>query len=78
MLEEVVHLSMFSIITQVCCVWPFVSLDCTHLVRRKSTLSDKQKELLSNGPSFEDFLTGKVPMDAPAVPEHLRRQKGQK
>ena len=48
----------------------------TGLVRTQ--LSDEQKAKVASGPGFEDFLTGSVHIeDAPTVPEHLRKKKGQ-
>ncbi|XP_065885139.1 lipoyl synthase, mitochondrial-like [Dysidea avara] len=43
-----------------------------------SQLSDEQKAKVANGPGLEDFLTGSVHLDdAPTVPEHLKKKKGQ-
>ena len=44
----------------------------------RTQLSDKQKAKVASGPGLEDFLTGSMHVDdAPTVPEHLKKKKGQ-
>ena len=41
-------------------------------------MSDEQKARVAGGPGLEDFLTESVHLDdAPTVPEHLKKKKGQ-
>ena len=44
----------------------------------RNQLSDEQRAKVASGPGLEDFLTGSVHVeDAPTVPEHLKKKKGQ-
>lgn len=50
-------------------------MSCSHVW---SQLSDEQKAKVASGPGLEDFLRGSVNIeDAPTVPEHLKKKKGQ-
>ena len=44
----------------------------------RNQLSDEQKAKVASGPGLEDFVSGSVDVeDAPTVPEHLKKKKGQ-
>ena len=45
-----------------------------NFTRIKSTLSQSQKEVLTNGPGLEDFVRG----NAPITPDYLKRKKGER
>ena len=46
----------------------------TSIYRFKSTLSSDQRDLIANGPSLDDFVSG----NAPSSPEELKRKKRQR
>lgn len=47
--------------------------------RLLATLSDETKTRILTGPGLEDFVSSNVGLaDAPAVPDHLKRRKGQR
>ena len=53
-------------------------LRCLNTGLVRTQLSDEQKAKVASGPGLGDFLTGSVHIeDAPMVPEHLKKKKGQ-
>ena len=53
-------------------------LRCLNTGLVRTQLSDEQKSKVASGPGLEDFLTGSIHVeDAPTVPEHLKKKKGQ-
>ena len=51
---------------------------CLNTNHARSQLSEEQKTKVASGPGLEDFLKGSVHVeDAPRVPEHLKKKKGQ-
>jgi hypothetical protein len=52
---------------------------CWQRVRFLAQLSEETKTRILTGPGLDAFVSGRIEVgDAPAVPDHLKRKKGQR
>lgn len=60
-------------------IWRNASGLCWQRVRFLAQLSEETKTRILTGPGLDAFVSGRIEVgDAPAVPDHLKRKKGQR